>query len=122
MADVKREGGVDREILVTLDPRMQAFGVTAPQVNQALRVLNLNAAGGARKSAARAIDARAGQCAGCLCPVADQVALAAIVVKLTDIATVQDSFGEITSLAKLAASGGALLDQPRARGFGRVGV
>jgi multidrug efflux pump subunit AcrB len=38
MADVKREGGVDREILVTLDPlRMQAFGVTAPQVNQALR-------------------------------------------------------------------------------------
>jgi multidrug efflux pump subunit AcrB len=35
MADVKREGGVDREILVTLDPqRMQAFGVTAPQVNR----------------------------------------------------------------------------------------
>jgi multidrug efflux pump subunit AcrB len=38
---------VDREILVTLDPaKMQAFGVTAPQVNAALRVLNLNAAGG----------------------------------------------------------------------------
>jgi multidrug efflux pump subunit AcrB len=47
MAEVQRYGGVDREILVTLDPqRMQALGVTAGQVNAVLRQLNLNAAGG----------------------------------------------------------------------------
>lgn len=47
MAEVKRAGGVDREIAVTLDPmRMKAQGVTATQVNAALRQVNLNAAGG----------------------------------------------------------------------------
>jgi multidrug efflux pump subunit AcrB len=47
MAQVERNGGVDREIRVILDPaRMQSLGVTASQVNTALRQLNLNAAGG----------------------------------------------------------------------------
>ena len=44
---VSRTGGVSREIRVELDPvRMQAMGVTAGQVNQALRAANMNAAGG----------------------------------------------------------------------------
>ena len=47
MAKVERNGGVDREIRVILDPaRMQSLGVTAAQVNTALRQLNINAAGG----------------------------------------------------------------------------
>ena len=47
MAEVSRGGGVEREILVILDPaRMQSLGVTASQVNGALRQNNLNAAGG----------------------------------------------------------------------------
>ncbi len=47
MASVTRNGGVDREIRVILDPaRMQALGVTASQVNNTLRQTNLNAAGG----------------------------------------------------------------------------
>ena len=47
MANVGRNGGVTREIRVILDPaRMQAQGVTAAQVNQQLRTMNLNAAGG----------------------------------------------------------------------------
>ena len=55
MAEVVRSGGVDREILVTLDPeRMQAAGVAAAQVNQALKQLNTNAAGGRAESAAPA--------------------------------------------------------------------
>ena len=46
MAKVERNGGVDREIRVILDPaRMQSLGVTAAQVNTALRQLNINAAG-----------------------------------------------------------------------------
>jgi multidrug efflux pump subunit AcrB len=44
---VSRTGGVSREIRVELDPvRMQAQGVTASQINQQLRAMNLNAAGG----------------------------------------------------------------------------
>jgi multidrug efflux pump subunit AcrB len=44
---ISRTGGVSREIRVELDPiRMQAQGVTASQINQQLRQINLNAAGG----------------------------------------------------------------------------
>ena len=47
VAQVSREGGVDREIRVELDPgRLQALGITAVQVNEQLRSLNLDAAGG----------------------------------------------------------------------------
>src|SRR5215217_1047707 len=44
---VSRTGGVSREIRVELDPvRMQAQGVSASQINQQLRAININAAGG----------------------------------------------------------------------------
>ena len=47
VAQVNRVGGVDREINVTLDPsRMEALGLTAPQVNNALRGFSLDAGGG----------------------------------------------------------------------------
>jgi multidrug efflux pump subunit AcrB len=44
---VWRFGGVDRQILVNLDPvRLEAHGVTADMVNQQLRALNINLPGG----------------------------------------------------------------------------
>ena len=47
LAAVTRTGGVSREIRVILDPaRLQAYGVTAAQVNQQLRANNINTAGG----------------------------------------------------------------------------
>jgi multidrug efflux pump subunit AcrB len=47
LASVSRTGGVSREIRVILDPaRLQAYGLTASQVNQQLRAVNVNAAGG----------------------------------------------------------------------------
>lgn len=47
VAQVRRLGGVDREINVTLDPaRLEALGLTAPQINNALRTVNLDAPGG----------------------------------------------------------------------------
>src|ERR671912_739369 len=47
VAAVSREGGVDRQIRVILDPvALQAQGITAAQVNAQLRQTNLNAAGG----------------------------------------------------------------------------
>jgi hydrophobe/amphiphile efflux-1 (HAE1) family protein len=47
IAQVQRIGGVDREIRVELDPaRLQALGLTAVEVNEQLRQLNLDAPGG----------------------------------------------------------------------------
>jgi HAE1 family hydrophobic/amphiphilic exporter-1 len=47
VGQVQRVGGVDREINVIIDPaRMAAQGVTAPQINQALANVSLDAAGG----------------------------------------------------------------------------
>ncbi len=47
IGQVYRFGGVDREILVDLDPvRLEALGVTADMVNQQLRGLNINLPGG----------------------------------------------------------------------------
>ena len=44
MGSVERDGGVSREIRVMLDPaKLQAFGLTAAQVNSQLRQTNLNA-------------------------------------------------------------------------------
>lgn len=47
VAQVTRVGGVEREINVILDPeRMQALGVTAPQINSAIAAANLDDTGG----------------------------------------------------------------------------
>ncbi len=47
IAQVQRIGGADREIRVELDPaRLQALGLTAFEVNEQLRQLNLDAPGG----------------------------------------------------------------------------
>ena len=47
LAAVDRTGGVSREIRVILDPaKLQSLGITASQVNQQLRAMNVNAAGG----------------------------------------------------------------------------
>jgi HAE1 family hydrophobic/amphiphilic exporter-1 len=47
VAAVQRLGGVDREIRVALDPvRLEAFGVTADQVSQQLRLTNIDLPGG----------------------------------------------------------------------------
>ncbi|HUN71174.1 MAG TPA: efflux RND transporter permease subunit [Steroidobacteraceae bacterium] len=47
VAQVQRSGGVDRQINVELDPaRMQALGITASQVNDQLRDLNIDMPGG----------------------------------------------------------------------------
>ncbi|MBU3078034.1 efflux RND transporter permease subunit [Sphingomonas quercus] len=103
MQSVNVNGSVDREIRVILNPaRMQALGVTAVQVNQQLRQMNLNAAGGRTEVAgseqslrvlANAEDAYTlGQ---------TQIALGnGNFVKLADIADVRDLYGEQRSFSK----------------------
>jgi hydrophobe/amphiphile efflux-1 (HAE1) family protein len=47
VAQVDRLGGLDREIRVDLDPsRLQAYGITATQVNDQIREFNINLPGG----------------------------------------------------------------------------
>ena len=125
LAAVQRGGGVSREILVTLDPaRMQAFGVTAPQVNSVLRSLNLNAAGGQAEIGGTRQSVRV------LANAADAFALSNTqiplgggrVVKLSDIATVKDSFGEIKSLNKSNGRPVVTFSMNRAKGASDVAV
>lgn len=123
MAEVKRYGGVDREILVTLDPaRMQAQGVTAGQVNQALRQLNVNAAGG------RAEIGGSRQSVRVLGNASDAYALSQAqvplgegrTVKLADVARVTDSYGEVESKAKYNGRPVVTFGMSRARGASDV--
>ena len=47
VGQIERLGGVDREIRVDLDPsRLQAYGITATQVNDQIRSFNINLPGG----------------------------------------------------------------------------
>ncbi len=104
MAQVRRSGGVSREIRVILDPaRMQAQGLTASQVNLQLRQTNMNAAGG------RAEIAGSEQAVRVLGNASSAYALGQTEIsagpgrriKLADIATVTDSYAEQRSLAKM---------------------
>ena len=123
MAEVKRAGGVNREILVTLDPaRMQSLGVTAVQVNQALRTLNMNAAGGKAEIGGTRQSVRV------LGNAADAFELSQTdiplgggrTVKLGAIADVRDSYGEVTGISKM--KGKPVVTFSIARGRGRSDV
>ncbi|MBA2748069.1 MAG: efflux RND transporter permease subunit [Tatlockia sp.] len=47
VAEIRRDGGVDREIRINIDPsRLQALGITATGVNDQLRAFNVNLPGG----------------------------------------------------------------------------
>jgi multidrug efflux pump subunit AcrB len=123
VAEANRIGGVNREILVTLDPaRMQSLGVTASQVNQSLRALNVNAAGG------RAEIGGVRQSVRVLGNAADAFALSQTdvpigggrTIKLADIAKVSDAYGEVSSLAKFNGRPVVTFSISRARGASDV--
>ena len=125
MATVDRQGGVNREIRVTLDPaKMQSLGVSASQVNGALRQLNVNAAGGKAEIAGSRQSVRV------LGNAADAYALSQTdvplgggrTVKLTDFATVTDSFGEVTTMGKINGKPVVTFAMSRARGASDVSV
>ncbi len=125
LAEVNRSGGVDREILVILDPaRMQSLGVTASQVNSALRQLNLNAAGGQAEIAGSRQSVRVlGNAADAYELSQTQIAIGGgRFVKLADVASVQDSYGEVRTLAKVDGKQVVTFSITRARGESDVRV
>ncbi len=125
MAEVDRGGGVDREIRVILDPsKMQALGVSASQVNNILRQININAAGGRSEVGGTRQSVRvlgnsnsAFELSQATIPIAG-----GSTVKLSDIATVTDSFGERRSINTLRGKEVVNFNFSRARGASDVTV
>jgi multidrug efflux pump subunit AcrB len=104
MAAVFRGGGVTREIRVILDPaRMQAQGVTASEVNNVLRAVNLNAAGGRAEVAGAEQSVRVlGNATSAYELGQTQISVGdGRTVRLSDIATVRDAYSEQRSLNKM---------------------
>ena len=124
LAEVNRSGGVDREILVILDPgKMQALGVTASQVNNALRQLNVNAAGGQAEIAGSRQSVRVlGNAQSAYELSQTQLGLGVGSVKLSDIARVQDAYGEVSTIAKVDGKQVVTFSITRARGESDVRV
>jgi multidrug efflux pump subunit AcrB len=125
VASVSRDGGVDREIRVVLDPaRMQSFGVTASQVNAQLRQVNLNAAGG------RAEIAGSEQSVRVLGNATSAYALSQTninvgggrTIKLADIATVRDGVAEQRSMSLMNGRQVLAFSVLRAKGASDVEV
>lgn len=97
LAAVDRTGGVSREIRVILDPaRLQSLGITASQVNNQLRAMNLNAAGGRAQIAGSEQSVRVlGNARDAFQLGETQIAIGGgRTVKLSDIASVRDLYAE----------------------------
>ena len=125
VSQVTRGGGVSREIRVELDPaRMQALGITAAQVNQQLRTLNLDSPGGRAEigggeQAIRVLgEARTARALG-----DTQIMLpGGRFARLSDLADVKDSVGEIRALARLNGRPATIFKVFKAKGSSDVSV
>ncbi len=125
MAQVRRAGGVSREIRVTLDPdRMQAYGVTASQVNAQLRQVNLNAAGGRAEIAGAEQSVRVlGNARNANGLAETQINLGqGRSIRLGDIAEVRDSYAEQRSISKLGGRQVLSFSLAKAKGSSDVTV
>jgi len=125
MARVDRGGGVDREIRVILDPaKMQSLGVTASQVNQTLRQVNLNAAGGQAEIAGSRQSVRVlGNALNAYELGQTQISIGnGHSVLLSEIATVSDGYGEQTRIGKVSGKQVVTFSIERAKGASDVNV
>jgi multidrug efflux pump subunit AcrB len=125
MAAVNRNGGVSREIRVILDPlKLQSQGLTASQVNQQLRQINLNAAGGRAEIAGSEQSVRVlgnAKNAADLSQTLINVG-GGRTVRLGDIATVRDLYAEQRSRAAVDGRQAISFDFQRAKGASDVSV
>ncbi|HEV8018159.1 MAG TPA: efflux RND transporter permease subunit [Steroidobacteraceae bacterium] len=125
VSQVTRGGGVSREIRVELDPaRMQALGVTAAQVNLQLRTLNLDSPGGRAQlgggeQAIRVLgEAHTARALG-----DTQIMLpGGRFARLSDLADVKDSVGEIRAMARLNGRPATIFSVFKAKGTSDVNV
>ncbi|HEY0314070.1 MAG TPA: efflux RND transporter permease subunit [Allosphingosinicella sp.] len=125
MQKVEIHGDVGREIRIILDPaKMQAQGVTAAQVNNQLRATNTNAAGGRAEIAGTEQSVRIlGNANDAFSLGQTQISVGnGRTVKLADIATVKDSYGEVRSLAKMNGRPVVSFGIVRSRGASDIAV
>lgn len=125
MGNVSRNGGVNREIRVILDPaRMQALGVTAAQINAALRQVNVNTAGGRAEIAGSRQSVRVlGNADTAFDLSKTRIAIGGgRTIQLRDVATVSDSYGEQRSIAKVRGKQAVTFSLERAKGASDVTV
>ncbi len=125
VGEVARKGGVDREILVALDPvRLAGLGLTAAQVSDRLREVQREASGGLGEVGGAKQTVRASA------SVPDAPALAALSLPLPDgrsarldqVATVHDTHAERSSLTLIDGKPAVAFDVTRARGSSEVAV
>ena len=125
MGKVERNGGVDREIRVILDPaKLAAFGLTASQINQQLRQVNLNAAGGRSEIAGAEQSLRVlGNARNAYDLGQTQISVGdGRTVKLADVATVRDLYAEQRTAAAVDGRPVLSFDFKRAKGYSDVTV
>jgi multidrug efflux pump subunit AcrB len=125
MSETNRFGGVDREIEVILDPaRMQALGVTATQINQALRLDNVDAAGGMAEVGGTRQSVRVlGNTETAFELSQRQIRLNnGSSIKLADVARVRDGISERTSISKVGNKEVVNFIMSRAKGASDVTV
>jgi multidrug efflux pump subunit AcrB len=125
MAEVGRFGGVDREIEVILDTaRMQALGVTASQINNVLRQVNLDAAGGLAEVGGTRQSLRVlgnSKTAYDLSQMQLQLG-GGRTARLADVATVRDGYSERTSISEVGGKEVVNFYMNRARGASDLSV
>jgi multidrug efflux pump subunit AcrB len=125
VAQVSRGGGVNREIRIELDPaRMQALGITAVQVNQQIRQLNLDSPGGRAQvgGGEQAIRVLGGAHTALALANTQIMLPGGRFARLSDIALVRDSVGEIRSISRLNGREATTFGVFKAKGFSDVTV
>ncbi|HZC86704.1 MAG TPA: efflux RND transporter permease subunit, partial [Steroidobacteraceae bacterium] len=125
VAQVQRGGGVSREIRVELDPaRMQALGITAVEVNEQLRSLNLDSAGGRAQlgGGEQAIRVLGGARTASALGETQIMLHGGRFARLSDLADVRDSVGEIRSVARLNGRPATTFSIFKAKGYSDVSV
>ena len=124
VAGVSRLGGVSREIRINLDPaKLQSYGVTAVQINSALRSLNLDAAGGRAEIAGAEQALRVLGGAKTAQSLADtQIAISGNrIIRLGDVADIKDGTAEQRQLARLDGREVTAFYIQKAKGASEVG-
>jgi hydrophobe/amphiphile efflux-1 (HAE1) family protein len=127
VAQVGRSGGVNREIRIELDPaRMQALGITAVDVNQQLRTLNMDSAGGRAQVGGGEQSIRVLGGARTALALGDtEIALPGPgnrFTRLKDIANVHDGVGEIRGISRLNGRDATTFGVSKAKGASDVKV
>lgn len=125
VAQVKREGGVDREIRVALDPdRLMALGITAAEVSRQLKATNLDVSGGRGEVGTQEQSIRTLAGATTVDALADMriVLSNGRYVRLKDLGRVYDGSAEPRVFARLDGRPVVAFGVYRAKGFSDVVV